>query len=74
MKEVLESPAFRDEDVERSKREQIASVVSREESAMGLMGRQLRHFLFQKGVYAHRGGGDVERVAKFDRDDVSAFW
>ena len=74
MKEVLESPAFRDEDVERSKREQIASVVSREESAMGLMGRQLRHFLFQKGVYAHRGGGDVERVAKFTRDDVSAFW
>ena len=74
MKEVLESPAFREEDVERSKREQIASVVSREESAMGLMGRQLRHFLFQKGAYAHRGGGDPERVAGFSRDDTAAFW
>ena len=74
MKEVLESPAFREEDVERSKREQIASVVSREESAMGLMGRNLRHFLFQKGAYAHRSGGDPARVAKFSRDDVAGFW
>ena len=74
MKEVLESPAFREEDVERAKREQIASVVSREESAMGLMGRQLRHFLFQKGAYAHRGGGDPERVSKFSREDTASFW
>ena len=74
MKEVLESPAFRDEDVARARREQIASVVSREESAMGLMGRQLRHFLFQKGAYAHRSGGDPARVAQFDRDAVADFW
>ena len=74
MKEVLESPAFREEDVERAKREQIASVVSREESATGLMGRNLRKFLFQKGAYAHRSGGDTDRVAKFSRADVAAFW
>ncbi|WP_458400258.1 M16 family metallopeptidase [Mailhella sp.] len=74
MDEVLKSPAFREEDVERSKREQIASVVSREESATGLVGRNLRHFLFQKGAYAHRGGGDVERVAKYTRDDAASFW
>ena len=74
MREVLENPAFRDEDVARSKREQIASVVAREESAMGLMGRQIRHFLFQKGAYAHRSGGAPARVEKFTRADVADFW
>ncbi len=74
MREVVESPAFREEDVARGKREQIAAVTAREESAMGLMGRQLRHFLFQKGAYAHRSGGDPVKVEKFSRDDVAAFW
>ena len=74
MKEVLESPAFREEDVARDRREQIASVVSREESATGLMGRSLRHFLFQKGAYSHRSAGDIERVAKFTREDTARFW
>ena len=74
MKEVLEEPAFRDEDVARAKREQIAAIVSREESAMGLMSRQLRHFLFQKGAYAHRSGGDPARVETFTREDAASFW
>ena len=75
MKEVLESPAFREEDVERSKREQIASIVSREETAMGLMGRNLRHVIFnEKGAYARRSAGDAETVAKFSRADVASFW
>ncbi|MBQ4616073.1 MAG: insulinase family protein [Mailhella sp.] len=74
MKEILERPAFREEDVAREKREQIASVVSREESATGLMSRRLRHFLFQKGAYAHRSGGDPARVAEFTREDTARFW
>ena len=74
MKEVLEGPAFRKEDVERARREQIAAIASREESAMGLLGRQLRHFLFQKGAYAHRSEGVAETVATFGPEDVAAFW
>ena len=74
MKEVLEEPAFREEDVERAKREQIASIVSSEQDAMGLLGRNLRHMLFGKGAYAHRGDGDPAVVAKFTRGDVEAFW
>ena len=74
MKEVLEEPAFRDEDVERVKREQIAAIVSSEQNAMGLLGRHLRHFLFGKGSYAHRSEGDPSVVAKYTRKDVEAFW
>ena len=74
MKEVLEQPAFRDEDVERVKREQIASIVSGEQSAMGLLGRNLRHFLFGKGSYAHRTEGDPAVVAKYTARDVASFW
>lgn len=74
MEEVLEQPAFRDEDVERVKREQIASIVSSEQSAMGLLGRNLRHFLFGKGSYAHRNDGDPAVVAKYTAKDVAAFW
>ncbi len=74
MKEVLEEPAFREEDVERAKREQIASIVSSEQDAMGLVGRNLRHMLFEKGAYAHRADGDPAVVAKFTRGDVESFW
>lgn len=74
MKEVIETPAFREEDVDRSKREQIASIVSGEQSAMGLLGRNLRHFLFETGSYAHRSEGDPAVVAKYGRGDVEAFW
>lgn len=74
MKEVIEEPAFREEDVERAKREQIAAIVSSEQSAMGLLGRNLRHFLFEKGAYAHRGEGDPAVVAKYTRKDVESYW
>ncbi len=74
MKEVLEEPAFREEDVARARREQIASIVSREQDAMGLVGRNLRHILFENGPYAHRSDGDPAVVAKFTRGDVESFW
>lgn len=74
MKEVLEQPAFRKEDVERAKREQIASIVSSEQSAMGLLGRNLRHFLFGTGSYAHRTEGDPAVLASYGPKDVADFW
>ena len=74
MKEVLEKPAFRDEDVERQKREQIAGIVSSEQDAMGLLGRNMRRFLFGKGAYAHRSEGDPARLATFTAKDTEAFW
>lgn len=74
MKEVLESPAFREEDMERQKREQTAAIVSREQDAMGLLGRHMRHFLFQKGAYAHRSEGDAAALARFTAKDALNFW
>ncbi len=74
MKEALEQPAFRTEDVERVKREQLAAIASREESIMGLLGRNLRHFLFPEGPYGHREAGDPARVAAYTREEVLTFW
>ena len=74
LREVLEGPAFREKDVDRVKTEQCASIASSEESAMGLVGRNLRRFLFAGGPYAHRADGDAETVKQFTRDDIIAFW
>ncbi len=74
MKEVLEQPAFRDEDANRVRREQIASIISSEQSPMGLLGRNLRHALFREGAYAHRAAGSVAGVEKLTRDNMIDFW
>ncbi len=74
MVEIMEKPAFRPEDVERAKREQIAAIASSEESAMGIAGRELRPFLFGRGLYSHRQAGLAKDVAAYAPSDLAAFW
>ena len=72
--DVLTQPAFRQEDVERVKREHLASIASQEEDIMGLMSRNLRSFLFPGSVYGPRVDGTPDSVSRLTRDDLLAFW
>ena len=72
--DVLTQPAFRQEDVERVKREHLASIASQEEDIMGLMSRNLRSFLFPGSVYGLRVDGTPDSVSRLTRDDLLALW
>lgn len=72
--DVLTQPAFRQEDVDRVKREHLASIASQEEDIMGLLSRNLRSFLFPDNAYGLKTDGTPESVRRLTRDDMLAFW
>lgn len=72
--EVLDSPAFRAEDLERVKREHLAAIAAQEESVNGLLSRNLNHFLFPDGFYSYRANGTAQSVSAASLDDVLKFW
>ncbi|MCH5277605.1 MAG: insulinase family protein [Desulfovibrionaceae bacterium] len=74
VRDVLTRPAFRQEDVDRVKREHLAAIASQEEEIMGVVSRNLRAFLFPDGAYSLRVGGTPGSVARLTRDDLLAFW
>ncbi len=74
LKETVEHPAFREKDVERVRAEQCASIIAAEESAMGIVGRNLRSVLFDGGPYAHRTSGDISVVKGFNSKEIAGFW
>ena len=41
---------------------------------MGVVGRNLRRFLYKSGAYAHRSLGEIEKVRTYSREDIAAFW
>ncbi len=74
LEEILKAPAFRKEDLERVKREHLASVATQEESATGLLSRNLNHFLFPDDFYGYRSGGTAQSIAAATRQDLLDFW
>lgn len=72
--EVLDSPAFRTEDLERVKREHLAAIAAQEESVNGLLSRNLNHFLFPDGFYSYRANGTAQSVSAASLNDVLNFW
>lgn len=72
--EILDSPAFRKNDLERVKRDHLAAIASQEESVSGLLGRNLNHFLFPDGFYGYRAGGTAQSIAAVSRADLLKFW
>lgn len=72
--EILDSPAFRKNDLERVKRDHLAAIASQEESVSGLLGRNLNHFLFPDCFYGYRAGGTAQSIAAVSRADLLKFW
>jgi len=74
MRDMIVSPHFRQEDLDRIKREQIAAITSREENASSLVSRHMRAFLFPGSAYGHLPRGTAQSVNGLTLTDVRDFW
>lgn len=74
LREVLEQPAFSAEDFERVKREMQASLASKNESAMGVLGHNLTPFLYPNSAYGRHMSGTAESIAAMTRENAATFW
>ena len=61
-------------EVERSRENQIAAIVSREDHPLDLAFRRMFPFLFGTQLYGYQSQGSKEGVAAFTQEDVAAFW
>lgn len=72
--DMLLAPAFRKEDVERSVRDQLASIKTKEDAPMSLAFRKLSPFLYADTAYSYQRLGAPDVVRRFTQKDVKAFW
>ncbi len=72
---VLNGPAFREEEIKREKEDQIADIQTRDERALGLAFSQLPQLLFEnEHPYAFKSLGDAKNVEKYNRSMVQKLW
>ncbi|MCC8193956.1 MAG: insulinase family protein, partial [Deltaproteobacteria bacterium] len=74
LEETLTSATLPEKEVERSKENQIASIISREDQPLGLAFRRIFPFLFGPHLYGYQSLGSKESVASLTRNDVASFW
>lgn len=72
--ETLTNATLPQAEVERSRENQIAAIVSREDQPLGLAFRRIFPFLFGTQLYGYQPQGSKESVAGFAQGDVAAFW
>ncbi len=73
--QVLNEPAFREEEITREKEDQIADIISRDDRALGLAFSQLPGLLFSgEHPYAFKSLGDKKDVERYTRQMVLSFW
>lgn len=73
-REVLERPAFSEEEIAREKRNQIAAIALREDQPLSLAFRHLTPFLFPDQPYGYYQLGMPKTVAAFTKKDITEFW
>ncbi|SOB56898.1 Peptidase M16 domain protein [Pseudodesulfovibrio profundus] len=74
LREVMTAPAFNPEEIERSKRDQIAGIKRREDQPLGLAFRHLFPFLYKSGPYALLHQGQPEGVEQLGQADIMRYW
>lgn len=72
--QMVQEPAMAEEEVDREKTDQVASIKLREDQPIGLATRNLFPFLFTDSIYSYYHAGTPELVSKFTQDDVNGFW
>lgn len=72
--EVLKSPTFALDEVEREKSSQIAEIRSSEDQPLGLAFRRLMPFLFPNHTLGFYRNGEPDTVAAFTIDQVNSYW
>ncbi|WP_147821140.1 M16 family metallopeptidase [Salidesulfovibrio onnuriiensis] len=74
LKDVILNPAWRDEEIERAKQDQIAAIQRQEDRPLGLMFRHLFPYLFANAPYSYLSEGSIEGVQALKRQDAVAYW
>jgi zinc protease len=74
IRDIMTAPAFDQNEIERAKQDQIASIKQREDQPLGLAFRHLFPFLYKTGPYALLHQGTVEEVAAMTQADIMRCW
>jgi zinc protease len=72
--DMLLSPTFRKEEVEREVQNQLAAIKDKQDAPLSLAFRKLYPFLYADTPYAYVRLGEPATVRGFGQKDVSAFW
>jgi len=74
IEDVILTPAWLGEEIERAKEDQIAAVKQSEDRPLGLMFRHLFPYLFANAPYSYLSEGTAEGVKTLQRKDAVDFW
>lgn len=74
LENVIDNPAFRKNELNRIKREQIAYVKSINDSVSSSLMVKLNGFLFKNHVYGYNRLGTDTSINAITRDDLDTFW
>ncbi|SHN68799.1 M16 family metallopeptidase [Desulfovibrio litoralis] len=74
LKDTLENPTFKEQELARIKENQIASVKTQEDQALGLAFRRVFPFLYGEHDYGKMQLGTLDSIEKIKRKDVLNFW
>jgi zinc protease len=72
--DTLREPAFKDEEAERVRDNQISAITMREDQPTGLAFRRIFPFLFRDHPYGYLQLGEKNRVAQFTAREAREFW
>ncbi|WP_035104767.1 M16 family metallopeptidase [Desulfohalovibrio reitneri] len=73
-RQTVLSPRFAPEEMDRAKREQIASIKRKQDQPLGLAFRRLFPFLYQSPGYGWLHLGEPEQVSGYTTEQVASFW
>jgi len=74
IRDVLFSPAFAPEEVDKAIRDQVAEIKLRDDRPTGYMFRRVFPFLFSRGPLSHFHLGEISELKEMNATEVSSFW
>jgi zinc protease len=74
LSDVIQHPSFKQEEVERIRGEQLASIVQESDNPIQTVLRVGRRIVYGDTAYAFPGAGTTECVKAINSDDVMHFW
>lgn len=72
--EVITSPRFAAEELDRAKQDQVSAIKRKEDRPLSLAFRNIFPFLYKDGSYSYFHLGQPENVEKFSREEILAYW
>lgn len=74
IKELINSPSWAMDELDRAKRDQTSTIVRSEDHPVGLAFRHIFPFLYPGHPYGYLHSGATETIQGFSREQVASFW